>query len=51
MKMKNGDIIEYKGYTIIKKGRCYYKIKNKEIIGYSNCLKELKKGIDKNEKV
>ena len=52
MKMKNGDIIEYKDYVIIKTHKCsFYIIKDKEIVGYGNSVKNIKKMIDKNEKV
>lgn len=49
MKMKKGDIIDYKGYTVIKKYKVNYYIiiYNKDIIGYSKSLRKAKKIIDK----
>lgn len=52
MRMKIGDIIEYKDYVIIKKHKSsFYIIKNKEIVGYGNSVKNIKEMIDKKEKV
>lgn len=49
MKMKKGDIIDYKGYAVIKKYKVNYYIiiYNKDIIGYSKSLRKAKKIIDK----
>ena len=49
MKMKKGDIIDYKGYVVIKKYKVNYYIiiYNKDIIGYSKSLRKAKKIIDK----
>ncbi len=52
MRMKIGDIIEYKDYVIIKKHKSsFYIIKNKEIVGYGNSVKNIKEMIDKKEEV
>lgn len=45
--MKNGTIIEYKGYTLTKKGKSYWTITKDNSFGYTTTLKKAKEIVDR----